>query len=57
MNLVSMWVEVEHNTLLHESVLIMNLGSNFVEVLIDALLDKDGATLDQVYMLFDVLEC
>lgn len=49
-----MRVEVEHYRLFSETILVMDLGCNLVEVLVNRLLDIQRIALDPVYMPFDI---
>ena len=56
MNLVSVRIKVEHHRLLRKPILTVNLGSDFIEILIYGLLKVDSVAIDSVNMGFDVLE-
>jgi len=53
-NLICVWIKIEHHRLLSETVLTVNLGSDFIKVLINGLFDVDRVAIDSVDMGFDV---
>lgn len=55
-DLVSVRVEVEHDRLLEESVLVVNPGGDFVQVLVDRLLKVQAIALNAVDVCLDVRE-
>lgn len=55
-NLIRVGVEVEHDRLLCESVLIMNFGRNIVEILVNRLFDVENTGVNPVDVMLHVLE-
>ena len=49
-----MRIEVEHDRLFSETILVMDLGCNLVEVLVNRLLNIQRIALDSIYMSFDI---
>ena len=49
-----MRIKVEHDRLFSETILVMDLGCNLVEVLVNRLLNIQRIALDSVYMPFDI---
>jgi len=55
-NLIRVRVEVEHDRLLCESVLIMNFGRDIVEILVNRLLNVENTGVNSVDVMLHVLE-
>ena len=56
MHLISVRIKIKHDRLLSESILVMNLGSNLIQILVDRLLNVKNRCLNSVDMILDPLE-